>query len=222
MKVAIAGPSGTGKTTIAEYIASTLGLSHVTSKETRQVPAEVSKKWADKYLYFGDCGHRRLINLQNAEPQFGMEWQYEMLKARGRVIGDRSNFIMDRSPIDSLTYMLTQNAHNISNEYMGKFLTEVSAQLEELTHIIFMPYNNPNWVEDNGSRVASVPFQKLMSVSFQHIIDEYLKKAVYIVEVQNNRILGGRMPWKPGLLVLDMWDLETRKAIVTDFLTNYL
>ena len=43
-KVAIAGPSGTGKTTIAEYIASTLGLRHITSKETRVVSEELKQK----------------------------------------------------------------------------------------------------------------------------------------------------------------------------------
>lgn len=223
MKVAIAGPSGTGKTTIAEYIASTMELRHITSKETRHVPTEVQKEWANRYMYFGDIGHRRLINLQNAEPAFGRSWQMEMLIARGKVIRESDNFIMDRSPIDSLTYMLCQNAHNLEQhkDYFDEFVNEVRAQLKELTHVIFMPYNNPDWVEENGSRVASIPFQKLMSSSFEHIIDEYLLLQLYKVQCMDRVIVNGRMPWKTGLLTLTMWDLETRKDLVKDFLTRY-
>jgi len=223
-KIAIAGPSGTGKTTIAEYIAQTLGVRHITSKETRVVSDDIKDRWAKKYLYFGDCGHKRLINLQNEFPQFGMEWQEEMLYARGRVIKENTNFIMDRSPIDSLTYMLNQVSHNVYDpKYIDSFIKNVADQLRELTHVIFIPYSNPDWVEENGSRIASVPFQKLMSSSFEHVISEYLVKHVYKVEFSpEGRLTHGRIPWKPGLLVLDMWDLQKRKDLTTEFLTKYI
>ena len=220
-KIAIAGPSGTGKTTIAENIIDELGLKHITSAQTRVVPKEVSTMWQDVFGYSGDIGHQKLINLQNAQPYFGKSWQWEMLLARGKVIRENNNFIMDRSPIDSLTYMLNQVGHNVDKNYVSKFVDEVRQQLKELTHVIFIPYNNPDWVEENGSRISQVHFQKLMSSSFEHVIDEYLIKIKQNVWGKNPAKVVESTDGMPNLLVLDTWDLLNRLEQVHGFLCNF-
>jgi hypothetical protein len=84
-----------------------------------------------------------------------------------------------------------------------EFMKECLEAWEELTHVIYVKAVQPNEVEKNGSRVANRYYQKAIDAQFEYWLVNFFVK---------NAQVG------PKILTLDMWDLDTRKEVVTEFL----
>jgi len=153
----------------------------------------------EEYGYGGDIGHRKLINLQNLAPDFGIQWQQACLESRSKVIKNRNNFVMDRSPIDNAVYMMTQVSHNMNEDQILTFLHRAIESYRELTHIILLPVNAAQTnVEDNGSRVSNLFFQQYISRVFDDMFNRYF----------DHKHEG------PKVIRIDTWDLDLRKKII--------
>lgn len=220
-RILIAGPSGTGKTTLAKYIEQKYQITRITSKETRQVTTPQALEWEDRYdyRYSDNIGHQALINLQSQYPEFGVSWQRAMLEARFRRFRDtKGDFVCDRSFIDNIVFMLTQVAHNATEQYIKSFLRTVFQGNREcgITHLIWVRQAREQpQVEDNGSRVPNMFYQLMIDSVFQLVINELVPR--YSNEV------GGKTPgmetmYSPTILEIKLWDWEDRIRLVDNFL----
>lgn len=198
MRVAFAGPSGTGKTTLANYIEENSNLIFTPNSASLMFTEE--DKEVLRKLGYTFSGHKEVIQLSNINPKFAKEFQSRLLLRRGEFIERSDDFIIDRSPIDNLVYMLYQVGYNATQEFVSKFYKQVEHYLHDLNHIIFIPTTNQDGIEDNGSRIASYPFQRMMSGIFEFALNEYdIYSAVRVTTI-------------------DYWDLSKRKEEVKQLL----
>ncbi len=203
-KIAFGGPSGSGKTTLANFIKEQdPKIRQIQSFETREFSDNLKEHWRQMYNYQGDIGHRALINLQNEYPQFGREWQTAALMCRKKIICKDPHFVMDRSPLDNVVYMLTQTAHNMEPSHIKKFIGEAQKAYSELDHFILIKVNEQEEVEENNSRVSNIFYQRYISDVFFGVWGRYFQT-----------ITG------PRVLILDTWDLTERKELLTTFLSK--
>jgi hypothetical protein len=141
-----------------------------------------------------------VIRLSNEFPSFGQKFQECLLHARGRIILNTEEFIIDRSPIDNVAYMLTQCSHLAPEDWTADFIVQAQAYAENITHFIIFP-SLAKEIEVNGSRVANKYFQRMSTAVFEH---------TYITYFQD--IMMGKT------LLLNTWDLEVKKRMVRSFL----
>src|SRR5690606_1517587 len=79
-----------------------------------------------------------------------------------------------------------------------------------LTHVIFVRAVQPNEIENNGSRISNKWYQRSSDAQFKYWLDNFFGTYEY-------QYLGTNLP-KPKVLVIDFWDLEERKNLITKFL----
>lgn len=204
MKIAFAGPSGTGKTTLANFISETFDIPFIKGS-AGLILTEEDKKFLHDLGGYSQKGHKEVIQL-SGDPIFGWNFEALVLQRRTELIMGNSEFITDRSPIDNLTYFMLQASWGVSEDDIGKIISHAQKTLMELTHIIYIPLNNPDGViEDNDSRIPNFYFQRMVDKLFQHTIADYFSP----------KQLGYR---RPKFLELNRWDLEFRKNAVKSFL----
>ena len=212
MKIALCGPSGSGKTTIANYITELSRedndlpeINFMSSSATNVMSEETVARLKHD---FGDFdGHKDVIQKSMHNPLFAYEFQMSLLESRASQVRDNDNFIIDRSPIDNWVYFLNQAAIHSTRAARQAFLVTCQELYKDLTHVIFIHTIKDNEVEDNGSRVSNIHYQRMVNAIFQqeghdHFFDKGDKSDVN----------------KPFFLEIDFWNLEERKARVKRFL----
>lgn len=198
-KVACLGPSGSGKTTMANFIAETYGIPFIPNSAGIIIPERIKEHLRSTYRW-KEAGHKEVIRLSNEFPSFGQSFQEALLAARGSLITTTPEFVIDRSPIDNVAYMLAQCAHLVDEEWVTSFISEAKNYAKEITHFIIFPSLAPE-IEDNGSRVNNKYYQRMSTAIFEHTYMEYFK------DIMINKTL-----------MLDTWDLDVKKDRVLSFL----
>lgn len=202
-KIAFSGPSGLGKTTLCKFVKEELMVPWISVSAGDLFTKEDKLMLKNKHGYEG-AGHKAVINLSAINPAFGADFQATLLARRAELIRNTDEFVIDRSPIDNVVYMLSQNGHNQSEEFIGNFIKEAREAYAELTHVILIRFSSDiPAIEDNNSRVPNRFFQRTISDLFQ---------SVYAREFAN--IIG------PEVIVIDFWDLDQRKGVVQNFITG--
>jgi hypothetical protein len=204
MKVAFTGSSGAGKTTLVTFVKDTLGLTHL-SGSAGDLKTEGDKMIIDEIYGYPGGGHVGVIKFSALNPEYGLMNQKFLQIRRKELIMNNENFVTDRSPIDNLTYFINQMGYHpmVTDAIVEEFMKECLEAWEELTHVIYVKAVQPNEVEKNGSRVANRYYQKAIDAQFEYWLVNFFVK---------NAQVG------PKILTLDMWDLDTRKEVVTEFL----
>jgi hypothetical protein len=123
---------------------------------------------------------------------------------RKEIIDQNDDFVTDRSPVDNMAYMINQVGYHpmVTPEVCEEFLKQCVEAYEGLTHLIYIKPVQPNEVERNYSRVANKYYQKGVDAQFN----------LWLHEIRSRATEG------PDVLVIDYWDLDDRKAAVTEFL----
>ncbi len=199
LKVAFSGPSGLGKTTQCQYLEG-LGLKWLSTSAGDIFDCRdkdiMKKQWG-----YTQSGHRDVINLSSARPEFGSFFQFALLRRRGYQIMNSQGFVIDRSPIDNVVYMLTQIAHNLDQKEIERFIGLAQQYYKQLSHVILIEFSRDiPFIEDNGSRIPNTYYQAYISDVF---------RAVYVRYFAN--IPG------PRVMTLDHFNLDSRKAAVKEF-----
>ena len=203
MKIAFSGPSGLGKTTLCKFVKENMGVPWTSVSAGDLFTAGDKQGLFNDFGYEG-AGHKAVINLSAINPEFGAAFQRTLLLRRAELIMNTPEFVIDRSPVDNVVYMLSQNGHNQSEEFIKKFIDEAREAYRELTHVIMIKYSpDIPAIEDNKSRVPNRYFQRTISDMFH---------SIYAREFAN--IIG------PKLITLDFWDFEQRRAAIYNFLNN--
>lgn len=211
MKIAFSGSSGSGKTTLVTFVAEKLGLPHI-SGSAGDVKTEGDKRILaeDPYDYPGG-GHVGVIRYSALNPEYGWQNQLLLQMRRQQIIEGThpsnpgvDQFVTDRSPADNITYCVNQVGFHpyVNDQMMAEFFDHCLEAWQQLTHVIYVKAVQPHGVEVNGSRVANKFYQKAIDAQFEFWIGQLQSKSVA----------------PPELLVIDYWDLETRKTQVLNFL----
>lgn len=170
LRFAFTGPSGSGKTTLAKFLEKETGVEFIPNSAGLIFSEEDKALLKEKYGYEG-TGHKNVINLSNINPDFGWDFQMAILKARLSIIYSKTSFILDRSPIDNIVYMLLQTGHNQPENKIGEFIQLAKKATLCLTHVAHI--NPLEHVEDNNSRVPNLYYQQMVNSVFEHVISKY-------------------------------------------------
>ena len=208
MRIGICGHSGSGKTTIAKWLSEKTDIPFIASSASLMFTEEDRALLKSKYGY-EPLGHSNVINMGHANPEFGKEFQFLLLRRRQQLyerytlpttLGD--SFIVDRTPIDNLVYGMLEAGNNFTQAESKYFIEScLKAFYENFTHLIFIPYCGQE-IEDNNSRVPNKYFQQMVDSLFKYYLNHWVYSSAEVVPIY----------------MVDTWDLGDRKEGITDFL----
>lgn len=198
-RICMAGPSGTGKTTLATKLAEYYGLNFISGSGLKML--NTTDKSDEKSQRIKS--HRELINESSRDPYWGWEMQTKILKVRTAIIEKQDHFIIDRSPLDNFTYSMIECAHNIPEEDCKSFLKKCQDTLiSNYDMMILVRFNNPDGsIEENGSRITNPFFQEKADQLFLHYYHKYFNDLV-------------------PTLIIDYWDLDGRVKNSINFINK--
>ena len=127
MKVMFAGPSGIGKTTLAEGLSVNEGLLYLSGSVSDILPETK------------EMSHKDMLNRDQKD--LYME-DYKILNLRKKLFQDKENFVSDRSFLDSAAYFYYKQVDKIPACEIEHFLELCKMCLNKYcTHLIFLPLN---------------------------------------------------------------------------------
>lgn len=211
--IMFAGVSGVGKTTLAKWVAETLGIPFVSGSYSDLVPETK------------DMPHQDMIN-QDAATVFRQDMQ--VLSLRSKRFRGEDNFVTDRSYFDSAAYFINKLSHRIEPCDLDHAIDCCRLLLsQQCTHLVFIPYSTQfynHWViENNNKRLLSKYYQFQVSQIMYGLLELWgytpynpLKsKMLYGIENCGTMEIMG---YKIKVLVLDELNLEKREFIIKRFL----
>lgn len=154
MKVMFAGPSGIGKSTLANILAS----------EYTQVPF-ISGSVSDLIPSTKEVPHQEMLNKDSKDAYLE---DYQIVNLRNKLFKDKEHYISDRSYLDSAAYFYFKQAKEIPECEIEHFITLCKMLLnQQCEHLIFLHWDislsREWWIEDNNKRIQSPYFQVLIS-----------------------------------------------------------
>lgn len=171
--ICIIGPSGTGKTTIAKYIASRYRMEYITGSSR-----ELSGR-------FDINSHQDIIKLCANDPDKAISFYKSILSHREDIMDNNPyHIVTDRGIIDLMVYFTMQLA-----PFMGIF--EVEKFMQACTDIlgtdlnkqifIFTPYTFKHAIKEEDRRIVNQEYQAIISHAFDVFIKKYMPKAEVII-----------------------------------------
>ena len=147
------GPSGIGKTTLAQYVAKSQNIPFISGSMSDLLPATK------------DISHNEILSL-GSEAMYKSDFQ--LLNLRNKLFKDREYFVTDRSYTDLAAYFWYKQSRSIPECEMEHFLCQCKTLMEEQCDLaIFLPlnlYTYQNWqMENNGKRILNRFFQVQIS-----------------------------------------------------------
>ena len=157
----ICGPSGIGKTTIAEYISRVYNIDYVSGSISDLIPETKSIKHQDMLNRPGDTLLRE---------------DYKLINLRSKLFKDLEHYISDRSYVDSAAYFLYKQSTKIPTCEVEQFINLckmlLNTQCDLLIFLSLLPEDVNNWViENNGKRILNGYYQVQMSHIMSDILD---------------------------------------------------
>jgi len=204
VRIALCGASGSGKTTLAKALARALKIEFKENSAGLLLTPEQQEYLVNSYGW-SKSGHRDVIRLSNINPMFGYDFQYELLSTRAKWIKENKGFIIDRSPVDNITYFLLQVSALVKEGDCSTFINIAQNAMTPITHLIFIPTLNAN-VETNGSRVDNYFYQQMVTANFENTIETYFNPNAANCKFYYHKV--------------GIWDWEQRMGEAIKFLTN--
>lgn len=160
--IVLAGPSGVGKTTIANFLSEELGIKFISGSVSDLLPDTKNISHADMLARDSKDLYRE---------------DYQILNLRNKLFSqEEESFISDRSFLDSAAYFLYKQADKIPACEVEQFLGLAKmATLQNINYLVLVDYTIDmfnNWViEDNHKRVISRYFQMEISCIMSMILE---------------------------------------------------
>ena len=158
MRIMFAGPSGIGKTTLAEWLPTILN-------DTNSPTMFISGSVSDLIPSTKDVSHTDMLN---RDPKALYKEDYQILNLRNKKYQNLEDFVTDRSYLDSAAYFTYKQADKIPACELEHFINLCSMLLVKQCDILVvleLGYENiGKWVtEDNNKRITSNYFQNTIS-----------------------------------------------------------
>ena len=165
-KIMFAGASGTGKSTLAEWLANGYELF-----DSNSMPF-VSGSVSDLLPKTKEMSHKDMLA---RDPMELYHEDMQILNLRHKKFQEYENFVSDRSYLDSAAYFLYKQADKQPECEVEHFLELCKMLLnQECTHLIFIRFHTglyKEWItEDNGKRIVSSFFQMEISAIMEMIL----------------------------------------------------
>lgn len=170
LRIMFAGPSGTGKTTLANFVSSNIGT---VDNPLKFISGSVSDLLPDT----ASIPHKEM--LARDSKVLALE-DFQILNLRQKLfrktIKESGNFVSDRSFLDSAAYFLYKQADKLPQCEVEHFLNMCLMCLTQTcSHLILVPFNMQmynGWItEDNGKRITSRYFQMEISTIMSMILE---------------------------------------------------
>lgn len=192
-RICISGPSGVGKTTLAKYIEQGWGIPFIT--------CSTKPLWGKH----GINSHEELIKKTTLFPQWGLDFQDEVLNYRTEILRDVDEFVTDRSPWDNLVYFFLQNLHLCNESEVEKYMYKCNKAMNMFNGLIYIPYNHETILENDRKRIANKYYQDLVNQTF------YLCRSANYIKYSSDR----------PELTLRYWDFSTRINQLKNWMNLY-
>ena len=159
IRIMLAGPSGVGKTTLAETIAKQLNIPFVSGSFSDVVPST------------------RDIQQRNMIDEATMNMEFKAVRNRLEIYKQNPSFISDRSFLDNMAYGNHKLSYRVTTCDMLDLYKFCSKLLLDYCDIlIFVPYDyvymSGSWeIKGNSKRVTNAIFQDLMTTIFRRVLD---------------------------------------------------
>ncbi len=149
-RIAFTGASGTGKTTLAKYLAESLAL------EVNPIGSRsVAKAMGFDSPYDVDAAGKR------------SEFQRRLLEEKRAWENEHDSFVTDRTTIDNLAYTALHNVESIYEETIASVLDG----FERYTHVFFCPIDSFCSPGDDPARVSSLAYHRIYEAQIQGLIN---------------------------------------------------
>jgi hypothetical protein len=177
LRVALSGASGTGKTTLARFVAEAYGLP-VNPVGSRSV----AKAMGFGNPYDVDVAGRR-AEFQRRLLTEKLEWE---------AAHEGSGFVTDRTCLDNLVYTILHDVHSVD----GKALDDVHVGMSRYTHVLFCPMDSFFKLDGDQARVASPTYHRV----FEEVLYGLLEGHQVDVHLLNTPDLEERKAYIRGVL----------------------
>lgn len=159
IRIMLAGPSGVGKTTLAETISKHLNIPFVSGSFSDAVPST------------------RNIQQKNMIDEATMNMEIQAVKNRLEIYKQNPSFISDRSFLDNMAYGNHKLSYRVTTcdiIDLYKFCSKLL--LDYCDVLILVPYDyvymSGSWeIKGNNKRVTNAIFQDLMTTIFRRVLD---------------------------------------------------
>lgn len=223
-KIMFLGASGTGKTTLADYVSKALNIPFINSSYSELIPRTKNMT------------HEEMLKI---DPMTIFADDRLALVKRASQYRTQPQFVADRSYIDSMAYLLFKISKNLTTCDTTEFLGLAETLLfTDCTHLVFLPFERDLLetieFEDNGKRVTNLWFQYTISSIMNMLLTNYFKmydvvlvssidEGTYTAKITSKSESDDPMIAQNrhiNVLVLNTFDLEKRKAYLNDFLNS--
>lgn len=152
-RIMFVGPSGIGKTTLAQAVAKKYDIPFISGSMSDLLPATKG------------ISHNELLSL-GSEAMYKSDFQ--LLNLRNKLFKDKENFVTDRSYADLAAYFWYKQSRNMPECEMEHFFCQCKELMENQCDLaIFLPLNLSTYhewpMEDNKKRIMNRFFQVQIS-----------------------------------------------------------
>lgn len=152
-RIMFVGPSGIGKTTLAQAVAKKYDIPFISGSMSDLLPATKG------------ISHNEILSL-GSEAMYKSDFQ--LLNLRNRLFKDKENFVTDRSYADLAAYFWYKQSRTLPECEMEHFFCQCKTLMEDQCDVaIFLPLNldtYKHWpMEDNKKRIMNRFFQVQIS-----------------------------------------------------------
>lgn len=160
MRIMLAGPSGIGKTTLANQVSTLLDKQFISGSVSDLLPKTK------------DIPHSEMLDRDSQELY---REDYQILNLRKKVFENILDFVSDRSFVDSATYFLYKQASKIPACEVEHFINlcgRLTTSLCDLLVVLELSTDNIHtWItEDNGKRIVSNYFQTMITYNMRMVL----------------------------------------------------
>lgn len=152
-RIMFVGPSGIGKTTLAQAVAKKYDIPFISGSMSDLLPATKG------------VSHNEILSL-GSEAMYKSDFQ--LLNLRNKLFRDKENFVTDRSYADLAAYFWYKQSRNMPECEMEHFFCQCRELMENQCDLaIFLPLNLSTYhewpMEDNKKRIMNRFFQVQIS-----------------------------------------------------------
>lgn len=197
-KICISGPSGTGKTTLAMWMAKHYNIAYLDGSG--------KKIWGDRAIGTDDItNHQDIITKSYIDPIWGLKYQENLLDYRATLMNSCDNWVMDRGPLDNMVYFLLQVSPMVGEKTSMGILNEALVLYGEQTHQIITILSPDIPLTRDGKRVPNRFYQMTTDAVYERVFKNQLR------HIKNVKSLG-----------IFIWNLDKRKQQIMTFMSNII